>query len=87
MTVNFVTDCGSASVTVFKDGSVSVSGEFSRSPDVTIHASFEVLKKLYSSRSREEYLKAEREGKIRIVTHSLRGRKVERKFRELLGGS
>lgn len=83
--VNVVTDQGSVSLSFLKDGSVQRRKSLSSNPDVIIQADFETLKKLYSSRDRNQFVQAEREGKIRITSNSWKGQQAESKIRELLG--
>ena len=83
--VNVVTDQGSVSLSFLKDGSVQRRKSLSSNPDAIIQADFETLKKLYSSRDRNQFVQAEREGKIRITSNSWKGQQAESKIRELLG--
>ena len=82
--VNINTDQGSISISFFKDGSVQSERSLSSNPDVIIQADFETLKKLYFSRDKNQFIQAEREGKIRITSSNLKGKQAERKIRELL---
>lgn len=86
LTINLILDLGSASLTILKDFSISLSREPSQAPDNTIHATFETLRSLYYSPDQEKFLRAERKGRIRIVSHTSKGRVAEKKLRELLKG-
>ena len=85
LTVNIVTDQGAASLTIFKDGTIQLRRYLSSSPDTTIKADFETLIGLYHSRDRDQFVQAEREGRIKITSRSWKGQQAERKLRELLG--
>ena len=85
LTVNVVTNQGSVSLVFLKDGSVQRRKYLSSSPDNVIQADFETLKELYSSRDKNQFVRAEREGKIRITSKGWKGQQAERKIRELLG--
>ena len=85
LTVNIVTDQGAVSLTIFKNGTVKLSKYLTSSPDTTIQANFETLIGLYHSRDRNHFIRAEREGRIKITSHSYKGKQAERKLRELLG--
>jgi len=85
LTVNIVTDQGAAALTIFKDGTIQLSMYLSSSPDSTIKADFETLIGLYHSRDRDQFVQAEREGRIKITSRSWKGQQAERKLRELLG--
>lgn len=83
--VNVVTDQGAVSLTILEDGTVQLSEHLSTNPDNTIQANFETLKGLYHSRDRNQFIRAEIEGRIKITSRSLKGQQAERKLRELLG--
>lgn len=85
LTVNIVTDQGSVSLTIFKDGTIQMSRNLSSSPDNTIQADFGTLSGLYHSRDRNQFVGAERQGRIKIISHGWKGQQAERKLRELLG--
>jgi len=85
LTVNVVTDQGAVSLTILKDGTVKLSEHLTSSPDTTIQANFETLIGLYHSRDRNHFIQAERERRIKITSHSYKGKQAERKLRELLG--
>ena len=83
--VNVVTDQGAVSLTILKDGTVQLSEYLSSNPDNVVQASFETLENLYRTRDRNEFARAEIEGKIRITSKGLKGQQAEGKLRELLG--
>ena len=85
LTVNIVTDQGTISLTILKDGTIQLGRFLSSSPDNTIQASFETVKDLYYSRDRNQFNQAEKDGRIKISSHSWKGQQAERKLRELLG--
>ena len=85
LTVNIVTDQGAVSLTIFKDGTIQLRRDISSSPDNIMKANFETLIGLWHSRDRNQFVQAEREGRIKITSRSYRGQQAERKLRELLG--
>ena len=85
LTVNVVTDQGAVSLTILKDGNVQLSESLFSNPDNTIQANFQTLKDLYYSRDRNQFIRAETEGRIKITSNSLKGQQAERKLRDLLG--
>jgi hypothetical protein len=86
LTANLLTNQGDGSIIIHGDGSVLVGSGLSSSPDVTVRADFDTLLHLYSSRSREQFLKAESENRISVEGHTLKGNQAKGKLRELLGG-
>ena len=57
LTVNIVTNQGSASLTIiFKDGTIQLNRYLSSNPDNTIQADFETLISLYHSRDRNQFI-------------------------------
>jgi len=85
LTVNVVTNDGKVSLSFLKDGSVQLRKRLYSNPNIVIQADFEMLKELYSSRNRGQFVQAEREGKIGITSKDLKGQQAEKKIRELLG--
>jgi len=85
LTINIITDAGSASLVFLNDGSVQCKKNLSTNPNNVIQADFGTLKELYSSRNKSQFIRAEREGKIKITNNDLKGQQAERKIRELLG--
>ena len=62
--VNIVTDQGKVSLTFQKDGSVQRKNFFSFNPDTVIKADFVTLQKLHLSRDKNQFLNAEKEGRV-----------------------
>ncbi len=85
LTINIITDAGSASLVFLDDGSVQWRKNLSTNPNNIIQADFGTLKELYSSRNKNQFIRVEREGKIKITNNDLKGQQAERKIRELLG--
>ena len=85
LTVNIVTDQGAVSLKIFKNGTIQLSGYLPSRPDNSIQTDFETLRSLYHSRDRDQFIQAERKGRIKITSHSYKGKQAERKLRELLG--
>jgi hypothetical protein len=73
-------------MTISKDGTISLEGDLSRHPDITLRADFDILHQLYDSRDSEVFRAAETKGKISISGHTAKGRQAEARLRELLGG-
>ena len=84
--VNFNTEHGSASFIIRENRSIIFNKWFSKDPDNTINTTFEILRNLYYSRDKEKFLRAEREGKIRIISHTPKGKKAEMIIRKRFGG-
>jgi len=85
LTVNILTDQGAVCLTILKDGSIKISEHLSSNPDSTIETSFETLRSLYLSRDKNQFIQAEREGRIKMTTHSWKGQQANIKLKELLG--
>lgn len=85
LTVNIVTDQGAVSLKILKNGAIQLSRYLPSHPDTSIQTNFETLKSLYHSRDGNQFIQAEREGRIKITSHSYKGKQAERKIRELLG--
>jgi len=81
--INIVTDQQAVSLTFLKDGNVQLDDSVSANPDIVIQADFEMLKSLYQARDRYQFAQAERDGKIKITSHSWKGQQGETKIREL----
>ena len=86
LTINIITEEGSASLVVLKDGIVRLRNQCSSAPDITLQSNFRTLTSLYNTRSPNRFVQAEEQGKIKIISNSWKGRQAERKLRELLGG-
>lgn len=82
--INIVTDIGVAFLTILKDGTIQLGEHSSADADNTIQADFETLTGLYQSRDRNQFIQAEMEGRIKIISHTRKGQQAEGKLRELL---
>jgi hypothetical protein len=85
LTINVVTDQGAVSLTILKDAKVELDEHLSTSPDVTIDGNFETLRSLYQSHDRNLFAQAEKDGKIKVISHSWKGQQAETRLRELFG--
>ena len=85
LTINITTNQGNGCLTILKNGSVQLSQSLSSNPDNALNANFETLKELYRSRDRNQFKRAENEGKIGISSYTMKGRMAERKIRGFLG--
>jgi len=83
--VKVVTSQGVVSLTILGNGNVQLGKYVSARFDITIHASFETLISLLHSRDKNKFIRAEKEGKLRIISHTSKGQKAEGKLREFLG--
>ena len=84
LAINFVTQLGSASITVMRDASLHLSVAV-HAPDITITSSHETLNDLLFSGSEDEFLLAERDGRIRFAAYSLKGQKAISYVRKMFG--
>lgn len=82
--INVDTDKGVASLVILKDGTIQLREYLSPDADNTIQADFETLTGLYQSRDKNQFIQAETEGRIKIISHSRKGQQAEGKLRELL---
>ena len=85
LTLNFTTNQGNGCLTIMKDGSIQLNQNLSSSPNIAVNADFETLKNLYYSRDRNQFMRAETDGKIRITSYGGKGKMAERRIRKLLG--
>ncbi|NWG10954.1 hypothetical protein HXY33_04295 [Candidatus Bathyarchaeota archaeon] len=83
LTINIVADQQAVSLTFLKDGNVQLDEHVSANPDIVIQADFETLKSLYHTRDRNHFAQAEKDGKIKITSHSWKGQQGETRIREL----
>ena len=83
--INLSTDLGGASLTVLKEGKVKLDSKHFDTPDVSIEADFETLKRLYESRDKNAFHQAEANGQIKINAYTFKGQQTEQRLRELLG--
>jgi len=86
LAVDIITDAGKASMTILKDGTIVLERNLSRNPDITLRADYGSLHELYNSRDSEGFRAAEKQGRIKIIGHTAKGRQAEARLRELLGG-
>jgi hypothetical protein len=85
LTINITTNQGNGRLTILKNGSIQLNQNLSSNPDNAVNADFETLKELYRSRDRNQFKKAENEGKIGISSYTMKGKMAETKIREFLG--
>ena len=82
--INVDTDKGVASLVILKDGTIQMGEYLSPDADNTIQTDFETLTRLYHSRDKNQFIQAETDGRIKIISHNWKGQQAEGKLRELL---
>jgi hypothetical protein len=82
--INFVTQLERASITVMRDASLRLSRAVS-APDIILTSDYETLKDLVFSPSKEKFLRAERDGQIRIDAHTPKGQQAISYVRKMFG--
>ena len=85
LAIDIITDAGNASMTILKDGTIDLKRNPSRNPDITLRADFDSLNELYNFRDSEGFRAAEKQGRIKILSHTTKGRQAEARLREWLG--
>lgn len=83
LTINIVADQEAISLIFLKDATVQLDEHPSSNPDIAIQADFETLRSLYQARDRNQFAQAEKDGKIKITSHSWKGQQGETRIREL----
>jgi hypothetical protein len=81
--VNIAADEQAVSLTFLKDGNVQLDYSVSENPDIIIQADLATLKSLYQTRDRNQFAQAEKDGKIKITSHTWKGQQGETRIREL----
>jgi len=83
LSINLDTDKGNVTFVINKDLNVSL--ENLVNTDISIKGDFKIIKEIFESRNKEEFKVKEKEGKIKIIPNTMKGRLAEGKLRELLG--